>query len=262
MYNILISGTGVLHYYVLLDGRIWVLFLFAFLRNFAASHLIEWVTQTAPLLNTNYRYPSDVPYIHYMVQAAALEAVTLPFIHTVSTNVPWTILTFIPISFLFEVIFDFFHYWSHRYLHQVSWSWHTDHHRHIHLRPQLTFHHHITDLVLSNVVPFMSTVWIFHVAASYSFSLLEIALLISYKVFIEIAGHAGRSSNRTTSFPQCIWLPRALGIELHAEDHNLHHVRPLVNYSKRFTLWDRVFGTYALPAGTTGTTTDGITESR
>jgi sterol desaturase/sphingolipid hydroxylase (fatty acid hydroxylase superfamily) len=244
VYNTLISGTAVLHYYALLDERMWVLFVFAFLRNVGISHMIEWASQKAPLLNENYRYPENVPYLHYMAQAAALEAVTLPLITMGPANVPWTVVTFIPISFVFEVIFDFFHYWSHRYLHSAEWSWHTSHHRHIHLRPQLSFHHHITDLVLTNALPFLATVGLFGSVAGYTFSPLEIALLMSYKVFVEIGGHTGRSSNRSAAFPQCIWLPRALGIELRTEDHNLHHVRPSVNFAKRFTLWDRVFGTY------------------
>lgn len=247
LYNTLIVTTGVAHYYVLLDARLWLLFLFAFLRNFGTSHLIEWASQKSPVINKNYVYPRDVPYVQYMVQAAALETVTMQLIvgSAAPTNVPWTMISFVPASFLFELTFDFFHYWGHRSLHCIPWSWHHGHHRHVHLRPQLAFHHHITDLVITNSLPFLFTLWLFSVVAGYSFSLLDIALLVSYKVFLEIAGHTGRSSLRTPSFPQCIWLPRFLGIELYTEDHNLHHVRPGVNFAKRFTLWDRAFGTYA-----------------
>lgn len=250
LYNTLIVGTGVAHYYVSIDGRMWLLFMFAFLRNFGASHLIEWASQRAPIINKNYVYPRDVPYLHYMAQAAALETATTQLIvaSVAPTNVAWTVVSFVPASFLFEVVFDFFHYWGHRSLHQIAWSWHHGHHRHLHLRPQLTFHHHITDLILTNSVPFLLALWLFSAVAGYSFSLLDIALLISYKVFVEIGGHTGRSSMRSAAFPQCIWIPRALGIELRSEDHNLHHVRPGVNFSKRFTLWDRAFGTYATTA--------------
>jgi sterol desaturase/sphingolipid hydroxylase (fatty acid hydroxylase superfamily) len=40
-----------------------------------------------------------------------------------------------------------------------------------------------------------------------------------------------------------MWLPRALGIELHVYDHDTHHARGMCNYSKRLILWDVVFGT-------------------
>jgi sterol desaturase/sphingolipid hydroxylase (fatty acid hydroxylase superfamily) len=244
-YNTLIATTGVAHYYILVDGRIWALFLFAFLRNFGISHLIEWASLRSPVINKNYVYPRDVSYLHYMAQAAAIETVTTQLIVTAPTNVIWTVTTFVPVSFVFEVVFDFFHYWGHRSLHHVPWSWHHGHHRHIHLRPQLAFRHHFMDLIITNSLPFLLTLWIFSIIAGYSFSLLDIALLISYKIFLEIAGHTGHSSLRTSSFPQCIWLPRALGIELYTNDHNLHHVRPGVNFAKRFTLWDRAFGTYS-----------------
>ena len=47
----------------------------------------------------------------------------------------------------------------------------------------------------------------------------------------------------TSSFPQCIWLPRLFNIELYTEDHDLHHSRNNCNYSKRFSLWDKIFKT-------------------
>ena len=37
----------------------------------------------------------------------------------------------------------------------------------------------------------------------------------------------------------------ALGIELRAADHQRHHVQGSVNFSKRFSLFDRLFGTWA-----------------
>jgi sterol desaturase/sphingolipid hydroxylase (fatty acid hydroxylase superfamily) len=51
--------------------------------------------------------------------------------------------------------------------------------------------------------------------------------LLVYKEYIEICG------------PEC------LGIQLHTEDHDLHHTSSQCNYGKRFCLWDKVFGTYA-----------------
>ena len=60
-----------------------------------------------------------------------------------------------------------------------------------------------------------------------------------------VAGHCGCHSD-ATSFPQCVWLPRLLGIALTTRDHDAHHTRPKAcNFAKRFTLWDRAFGTLA-----------------
>ena len=42
------------------------------------------------------------------------------------------------------------------------------------------------------------------------------------------------------------WLQeRGAGIELRAADHQRHHVQGSVNFSKRFSLFDRLFGTWA-----------------
>jgi len=77
--------------------------------------------------------------------------------------------------------------------------------------------------------------------------LLIIFPITVFRLFIEISGHSGRVSNPSCSFPQFNWLPKLLNIEQHSEDHALHHTNPNVNFSKQFTLWDKVFGTYQKP---------------
>ena len=80
------------------------------------------------------------------------------------------------------------------------------------------------------------------------FTALQYHLLLAYKVFVEVAGHTGKLS-RATSFPVCPLLPQNLGMALVTADHDLHHTSSHCNFSKRFILWDRVFGTYTKPAG-------------
>lgn len=63
-------------------------------------------------------------------------------------------------------------------------------------------------------------------------------------MFIEISGHIGKRMHPTSSFSQFIWLPKFFNIELYTEDHDLHHSHNNCNYSKRFSLWDKVFGTH------------------
>jgi sterol desaturase/sphingolipid hydroxylase (fatty acid hydroxylase superfamily) len=39
-------------------------------------------------------------------------------------------------------------------------------------------------------------------------------------------------------------LPKSLSIELYSRDHLLHHTKPNTNFSKRFSIWDKLFFTY------------------
>jgi sterol desaturase/sphingolipid hydroxylase (fatty acid hydroxylase superfamily) len=64
-----------------------------------------------------------------------------------------------------------------------------------------------------------------------------------YKTFIEVSGHLGKSI-KGGSFSQFVWLPKWLDIQMHSDDHYEHHVHSTCNFSKRFTLWDKIFGTY------------------
>jgi len=75
------------------------------------------------------------------------------------------------------------------------------------------------------------------------FNSFEIQLVLVYKSFIEISGHSGKDI-KSGSFPICIWLPKLFNIELFTKQHDLHHSKFFYNYSKRFSLWDKVFGTY------------------
>ena len=220
---------------------------FVFLRNLAISYGLE-SAGSGPFLNPDYQAPLEQyrgEFIVYVAQAALIEGVFTSlnaFLFAFGPiDILWQLLTFIPISFVFEIIYDFFHYWSHRHMHTHHVYLHKSHHRHIHLRPILAFYQNGVDLVLTNALPFLATEFL--IGAFYRLSSFELGLILSYKVFIEVAGHTGRAS-RATSFPQCIWLPRLLRIELSPEDHNVHHTHVGTNFSKRFTLWDRVFGTY------------------
>ena len=54
-----------------------------------------------------------------------------------------------------------------------------------------------------------------------------------------MVGHSGLDWPGS-SFIFMQWLPAALGIELHAIDHDAHHRDRVVNFSKQFSLWDKV----------------------
>ena len=158
----------------------------------------------------------------------------------------WQMLFFIPISFMFEIIFDFFHYWSHRIMHSAPTLYkltHKQHHKHISLMPVITFVQDPIDLIISNMFPNVMTLIIFQLL-QIKMSLFVYICILMYKSYVEVAGHCGIENNKTCSFPQCIWLPKLFGIELYSKNHSKHHSNPNVNFSKRFNLWDKVFGTW------------------
>jgi sterol desaturase/sphingolipid hydroxylase (fatty acid hydroxylase superfamily) len=148
------------------------------------------------------------------------------------------LLFFIPVSFAYELIFDFFHYGTHRFLHSVPTLYRTIHKKHHEttvINANTTFNHTPLDLLITNTIPILCA------SAIIPVSPYTLTILFWFKTVLEISGHTGKDSSG--SFIQCIYLPEALGISLYSRDHNNHHLNPTVNFSKRFSLWDRLFGT-------------------
>ena len=150
-------------------------------------------------------------------------------------------------SFVFEIIFDFWHYWIHRILHshRILYQYiHKKHHKYCNPSAEVTFYMSVFDLILGHCFPLILTSYILncYLGGLYKFHLIKMNIYLSY---IEVAGHIGKKMNPTSSFTQFVWFPRLLGIELYTEDHHLHHSKLNCNFSKRFNLWDRIFGTFA-----------------
>lgn len=149
--------------------------------------------------------------------------------------------------FCLEATFDFAHYWTHRAMHSSKALYrlagHAHHHRHVHPTTLHTLEQAPLDYVLVSVIPCMFAYCVFKaLPGALRLSASELELAMVYKLITEFAGHSGMDCT-WTSFPACMWLPRALGIELHVYDHDAHHARGMCNYSKRLILWDVVFGT-------------------
>jgi sterol desaturase/sphingolipid hydroxylase (fatty acid hydroxylase superfamily) len=180
-----------------------------------------------------------------LITSTGIETITYMFIKSLiihNTLSYYDILLFIPYSFIFELLFDFFHYWSHRILHTNKFLYvniHKKHHKYAHPKSIITFYQDPLDLLITNSVPQIFTLLLFPYISLFLFN-----IILSYKSFIEISGHSGKKLYPNGSFSQFIWLPKMLGITLYTEDHNLHHSLSNCNYSKRFSLWDKVFGTY------------------
>lgn len=161
-----------------------------------------------------------------------------------------SVATFVPLLFAFEVLMDLGHYLAHRLMHAsptlYRLSGHKKHHTVAHPTPLSTYEQSVLDVLLSNVVPVLSALYAMDRFLGVRFTPTQLLIVFGYKTWIEVAGHLGDLSSHSTSFPACVWLPQALDIELRTRDHDLHHTHGgKHNFSKRFTLWDKVFGTFA-----------------
>lgn len=215
------------------------------LRNYILVQTIDYSIRDKPPIYVATVEKLDVLYeLHKnLFITTSIEAITQIYIQqTLIDRAQYSrLLYFIPLSFLFEVILDLFHYCVHRLLHH-KWLYayiHKKHHRFHHPHSMTTFYHHPLDIILTISVPTVLSIWLIPPVSSFEFILLSM-----YKIFSEISGHAGKHLAPTGSFPQCIWLPKGLSIDLYTEDHDLHHSLNNCNYAKRFSLWDKLFGTY------------------
>ena len=150
------------------------------------------------------------------------------------------IIYFIPHSFVFEVIFDFGHYCTHRISHSIPIVYqivHKKHHNDYYININTSYNHTMMDYILTNTLPLLLAGYMIP-SSRYFYN-----LIFWYKNFVEFSGHTGKNNN-VGSFPQCIWLPQILDIDFYTGDHNIHHTNPDYNFSKRFSLWDKLFGTY------------------
>jgi sterol desaturase/sphingolipid hydroxylase (fatty acid hydroxylase superfamily) len=152
------------------------------------------------------------------------------------------VLWFVPISFVFEILFDLFHYTTHRLLHSpyLYKYCHKTHHKFKHPTSIITFYQEPLDLIMTNSIPTLLTLTILAKYVSYR----QFHMILIYKTFIEICGHCRKYATQLAVFLQFVWLPKWLHIELYTEDHDLHHSLNNCNYAKRFSLWDKVFHTY------------------
>lgn len=165
----------------------------------------------------------------------------IPLIEQDSAFHHYSLLVFIIKSFCFEIVFDLLHYWTHRIAHSnaLVYKWiHKSHHKYNHPNAFTTFYMSPLDVSLTYCLPLAVSLYVVPL------NRWQFNLMTTFLTYQEVGGHLNKQMAPTSSFAQCVWIPRILRIELHTEDHNLHHTKVICNFSKRFSLWDKVFGTY------------------
>ncbi len=233
--------------------KLFTLFILSTFRNYFLYTLLDYNTEKYDYINLHRNIASLTDYKENFLQISLLDSVNIYFLLNFSDlfyknintyDFLYDIIWFIPKSFIFEIIFDFFHYITHRLEHKTHFFAHYTHHQHHSPTLVSTFNHHILDLICTNVIPFYLTTLICTQILEIRISTYMIFILYISKIYIELCGHSGKNIKHIGSFVQCVWLPRLLGIDLYTLDHTNHHYYNNCNYSKRFSLWDRVFGTY------------------
>lgn len=241
--NTVVFGLAYAQYSLLawMDFNVLAVWTTVLIEHAVIYNVYTHIFASKPLLTEGPR-PQQFDMVEF-VGSTVVHPATVLALHAVSTGMPtsylYDIVTFIPRSFAFEILFDLFHYWIHRVIHRTPWAYrliHKKHHEHRYIDFNTTYHMSPSDVLLSGGVPF------FLAACIVPVSDYTLIVLYWYKTIIEYAGHACKDVGG--SFPQCIWLPKLFRMELYANDHNYHHLDGRFNYSKRFRLWDKVFGTF------------------
>lgn len=244
-----------IHYFILINTKIFfILKLLSFIiKNLLFVKIVDQIVLNNKknikeiIIKPKEQFPYE--FMSYLLMSSVIEIITFYSISKENNiqNIIRDLILFIPISFIFEIIFDFFHYWAHRIFHMNSFLYkniHKTHHTHTDVAPIITFVQNPLDLILSNSLPSYLAFFIMKHVINMNVSLYMLICIWTYKSYIEIVGHADIKTKKTSSFVQCVWIPRLFNITLFSKHHMLHHSLITKNFSKRFSLWDKVFHTF------------------
>jgi sterol desaturase/sphingolipid hydroxylase (fatty acid hydroxylase superfamily) len=149
--------------------------------------------------------------------------------------------------FVFELIFDLAFYLAHRGVHASPLIYrvvHKLHHSHTHDVSLISgLQMGPLDVVLTHTVPVLFALWAMKQLDMPIHAGIEFSIAKTYLLFQELYGHAG-VAHRGKNFGPAPWLPALLGFELRAEDHQRHHIQATCNFAKRFSIFDKLFGTW------------------
>ncbi len=239
--NTVLWSGGVWDYYC---HKSWVwLLINIFWKQILLVSIISSKNVFKPYINPGVRPFNLWNELFYLLQITLIDFISLQAMLQMAYSYEsfvYEFITFIPRSFAFELVFDLGHYTTHRIAHSIPWIYqrfHKEHHQDILISPLTTYHQNCIDLLFTNILPLVLASSVIPTSPFF------ICVMMWYKTVLEVGGHLGKVT-KANSFPQCIWLPRWLKIELKTEEHNLHHRNPMRNFSKRFSIWDKAFGTF------------------
>jgi len=228
--------------YIYEQSYIFSPFIITNVKNWILFSLLAYTTRNIKHVKNinNHLQPKTIDIINGCIMSG-IEYMTIKYSKKQNDNYLLDVITFIPKSFIFEILFDLIHYFFHRvgHLPGIYKYSHKKHHEYtVNTNLLATFHQDPIDLIFTNFLP------VYLVSFIVTFSYIQFYVFLVYKTFIELGGHLGKKSSALVCFPQCVWLPKLFNIDLYALDHYVHHTKNNCNYAKRFTLWDKVFGTF------------------
>lgn len=192
-----------------------VLFVIVFfsLRNYSLLRIVNEQRET---------YPGE--FHVYLIQSSVVDGmshlVTQHFfiVRELQVNTTIGVLYVILSCFLFEIIYEFFHYWTHRFLHQKTmYAWfHKTHHKFWCPNAIHAFYQHPVDIIVSHSIP--NAIAVIMLPNMYY---VYYHCSTVYKQYVDICVHSNPES-----------------------DHRLHHSVSKYNYGKSISLWDTMFRTY------------------
>lgn len=144
---------------------------------------------------------------------------------------------------VFEITFDGFFYLAHRAVHAHPLIYryvHKLHHRHTHdVRLLSSLQMSAPDVLLTHTLPVLAALRLVPLHSG-----LEFCVAKAYLLFQEFYGHAG-VVHKGRNFGPAPFLAQLVGCELRAVDHQRHHIQASCNFGKRFSLFDRLCGTWS-----------------
>lgn len=169
---------------------------------------------------------------------------------------------------LYETLFDLGFYLQHRLYHEIPWLYrmlHKEHHTEsdyqksgesVLLKSWHTYHGGFVDMALVFSIHIPCMAWFSYVFGSHPllrFTGLDASIIFACMTCWEQLGHVDSVFGGTIVMPATIIISKVFGIQgFGAKEHVLHHLVVTCNYSKRFLIWDRFFGTMKIAEGGVG----------
>ena len=164
------------------------------------------------------------------------------------TNCLFSLIKFYPLFFIFEIIFDFLFYWTHRLIHSNRDLYqiiHKKHHKHNDLIPIMSFYMSPLEMILGNEIP--TIISLFMIKYLFNITLFDYFMIKYFRIIGEMMEHLGNYKYKESKYSYIYLYEKIfeyLKINILSEDHELHHKLLSINFSKRMIVFDKLFNTY------------------